>query len=122
MHREVFAEHVVVADAQARRLVLVFQILRRVADDAAGMKTVAHANRCQPREINVRSDHAIRAQLHAFVNHGVWPDPDRGIQFCLGMNDGGRMNHEIKSDAFGLIAKFKNAARTKRLCVTAFRC
>jgi hypothetical protein len=38
MNGDVFAEHVVIADAQARRLTLVFQILRRVADDTAGVK------------------------------------------------------------------------------------
>ena len=83
MHRDVFAEDIVVADAQARRLVLVFQILRRVADDAAGVKLVARANRRQPGEINVRPDDAIRAQLHALVNHGIRPDADRGVQLRL---------------------------------------
>ena len=48
MNRDVFAENIVVADAQPRRLVLVFQILRRVADDAAGVKSVARADFRQP--------------------------------------------------------------------------
>ncbi len=93
MHRDMFAEDVVVANAQARRLVFVFQILRRVADDATGVKPVARANRRQPGKINMRPDDAVRAQLHAFVNHGIRPDPDRGVQFGLRMNDGGWMNH-----------------------------
>ena len=77
MHRDVFAENIVVADAQPRRLVLVFQILRRVADDAAGVKLVVRADRRHAREINVRPDDAVRAQLHAFVNHGIRPDAGR---------------------------------------------
>ena len=43
MHRDMFAEDIVVADAQARRLALVFQILRRIADDAAGVELL-----CEP--------------------------------------------------------------------------
>ena len=77
MHRDMFAEYIVVADAQPRRLALVFQILRLVADDAAGMKRIVRAGRRQPREINMRPDDAVRAQLHAFVNHGIRPDAER---------------------------------------------
>ena len=76
MHREMFAEHVVITNAQPRRLALVFQILRCIADDAARVKTIAHAYRRQSRQINVRPDNAIRAQLDALVNHGMRPDPD----------------------------------------------
>ena len=71
---DVLAENVVVADAQARRLVPVFQILRRVADDTARVKRIVRADGRQAREINVRPDDAVRAQLHAFVNHGIRPD------------------------------------------------
>ena len=41
-----FAEKIVVADAQSGRLVLVFDILRRLADDAAGVKTVVRPRWC----------------------------------------------------------------------------
>ena len=114
MHRDMFAEDIVVADAQARRLVLVLQILRRVADDAAGVKLVARAYRRHPGKINVRPDHTVRTQLHAFINHGIRPDPDGGIQFCPGMNDGGWMNHEIKVTHWASISKSK--MRTARRC------
>ena len=93
---KMFMEYIVVANAQPRRLALVLQILRRAADDAAGVKIIARASRGQSGEINVRPDDAIRAQFDALVNHGIRPDPDRGIQFCPGMNDGGRMNHKFK--------------------------
>jgi len=44
VHRDVFAENIVLADAQPRRFSFVFQVLRRVADDAAGVKNIARAN------------------------------------------------------------------------------
>ncbi len=40
MHRDVFTKNIMVANAQTRRLVLVFQVLRRVADDATRVKFV----------------------------------------------------------------------------------
>ena len=48
----------------ARRLILVFQILRRVADDAAGVKLIVRANLRHACQINMRPDHAVRAQFH----------------------------------------------------------
>ena len=93
MDGDMLAKNVVVADAQPCRYAIVFQILRRVADDAAGVKLVARANRRESREINVRADDAICAQLHAFVNHGERSDLDRRIQLRLWMNDGGWVNH-----------------------------
>jgi hypothetical protein len=41
----------------------------------------------------------MRAQLNAFVNHGIRPDPDCRIQFCLRMNDGGWVNHFAATDS-----------------------
>ena len=78
-----FAEAVVVADAQPRRLALVFQVHRLVTNDTAGVKPIVRANRRQSREINVRPDDAVRAQLHASVNHGIRPDANGRIQFRL---------------------------------------
>ena len=93
MDGNMFAEDVVVSDAQPRRLVLVFQILWRVANHATGMELVVRANRRQSGEINVRPDDAIRAKDDALVNDGIRSDPDRRIQLCFWMNDGGWMNH-----------------------------
>src|SRR5947209_1428441 len=93
MHGDVFAEDVVVADTQTGRLVAVFQILRRVADDAAGVEAISRADGRQPREINVRTDDAARAEFHAFVNYGAGANADGGIQFGVRVDDGGRVNH-----------------------------
>ena len=67
-----------------------------VTNDTAGVKLIVRANRRQSREINVRPDAAVRAQFHAFVNHGIRPDANGRIQFGLRMNNGGWMNHRIK--------------------------
>jgi hypothetical protein len=72
-----FAKAVVVADAQPRRLTLVFHVHRLVPNDTAGVKPIVRANRRQPREVNLRPDDTIRPQLDARINHGVWPNPDR---------------------------------------------
>ena len=96
MRRKMFAKHIVVADAQPRWLVLVFQVLWRIADDTAGVKTVARTDRGQPREIYLWPNDTIRAQLDALIDHGVWPDPDRRIQLRPGVNDGRWMNHKFK--------------------------
>ena len=93
MNRDVFAENILVANPQPCRFALVFQILWRVADDAARVEPVAGANGRQPGEIHMRPDDAVRAQLDASVNHGIRPDLNRRVQFCLRMNDGRRMNH-----------------------------
>ena len=93
VNRDVFAKNILVADAQPRRLALVFQILRRVANHAARVEPVAGANRRQPGEINVRPDDAVRAQLNTGVNHGERLDSNRRVQLRLRMNDGRRMNH-----------------------------
>ena len=91
-----FAEAVVVADAQPRRLTFVLHVHRLVANDTAGVKPIVRANRRQSREINERPDNAMRAQFHAFVNHGIWPDVNGRIQPGFRMNDGGWMNHKVK--------------------------
>jgi len=96
VHREMLAKDIVVADAQARRLSPVFQILGRVADDAAGMKHIVRPDRRSSRQVNVRPDLAVRAQLHPGVNHGIWPDADGRVQPGFGINDGGWMCHGTK--------------------------
>ena len=68
----------------ARRLVLVFQILRRVADDAARVELILRPILVIAREINVRPDDAMRAQLHARVNHGIRPDATVASSFACG--------------------------------------
>ncbi len=93
MHRHVFAKNIVVANAQAGRLALVFHILRRVADDAARVKLVAPANLGHAHQINVRPDDAVGAQLHARLDHGVRADADVRAQLRRRMDDCTWMNH-----------------------------
>jgi hypothetical protein len=50
----------------------------------------------QTREVNVRSDHAMRSDLDIAIHHGIRPDANRGIQFRAGVNNGSRMNHGFK--------------------------
>jgi hypothetical protein len=56
-----FAEKIVRADAQAGRLILVFDILRRVADDAVRVEALSGPDGGVPGQINVRPDPAARA-------------------------------------------------------------
>ena len=87
------AEHVGVADPQPRRLIVVFQILRRLANHAADVKAVFRPNGRQAGQIYLRAHDAVRADLNAFVNDRVRPHLDARVQFRLGVNNGGRMNH-----------------------------
>lgn len=96
VHREVFAKDIAVADAQARRFAFVFQILRIVADDTTGMELVARADLGDTRNVNMRADHALGADLNRFVDDGVGTDPDGGIDFGLRVNDRCGMNHALK--------------------------
>ncbi len=74
MNRGMFAEDIVVANAQAGRLVLILQILRGVADHAAGVEAVVRANGRVAGQINVRPDDGALADGHRFVNNGVRSD------------------------------------------------
>ena len=76
-----FAKHIVVADAQSRRLALVFQIHRRIANDTTRVEPVAFANARRAEQADLRPDDAVIAQLHARLNHGARPDGDIRAQF-----------------------------------------
>ena len=93
VHRDVFAENIFVADAQPGRFVLVFQILRRVADDAAGVEPVAGADFGFARQINVRPDDASAPNSTPASITAIRPDLNGRVQLRLRMNDGRRMNH-----------------------------
>src|SRR5262245_52537579 len=93
MHGAVFAKHVAVAHAQARRAALVLEILGRLADDAPGKEAVLLADPGVPGEQHMRADHATRAQHHMLIDHGVRADRDRTGDLGMRMDDGGGMNH-----------------------------
>jgi hypothetical protein len=94
MNRHMFPEDVVVADAQPGRLAIVLKILRRLAKDDPGVNGVRRTNRCCPRDMNVRSNPAVRADHHPFIDDRIGTNDDTAVNFRFGMNDGGLMNHE----------------------------
>jgi len=56
IHGNVFAKDVMVANEKTRRLAGVFQVHRRIANDATGVKAVVRAGNQHPGEIDVRPD------------------------------------------------------------------
>src|SRR2546427_486200 len=76
---DVFAEDVPLADAQAGRLALVFQVLGSIADHAAGVELIVRPNAGRSSKVDVRPDPAIRADNDLSINHSVWPALGRTI-------------------------------------------
>jgi|SRR5450755_1284666 len=97
MRRHVFTEDVVIADAQPCWRILVLEVLRCVTDDAAGVKFIMRANRCEAGQIDVRSYDAAGSQLHVFIDGGMGPDLNGGIQLRSRMNNSSGMNHTAAS-------------------------
>ena len=93
MHRDVFAENVVVTNAQPGRFFFVFQVLRRAADHAAGVKRVVGADGRVPGQMRVRPDGTIRTHNDVFINERIRSDAHRCIHLRPGMDDRCRMNH-----------------------------
>jgi hypothetical protein len=102
MRGEPFAKKIMVADFQPGRLVLVLYVLRRLADDATGVKAVPLSDDSLAGEIDVRPDAAVRSNNHIAVNYSVGADLDGGIQLGLGMDDGSGMDHEMAAGKFPL--------------------
>ena len=88
------AKYVFVANAHSRRLALVFQILRRLANDAAGEELIAGADDGLARQVNVRSDDALRPDPHAFINDCVRAHSYGGVEGGFRVNDCSWVNHE----------------------------
>lgn len=88
MHGGMFAEDIMITDAEPRGFVLVFEVLRGVTNDTTGMETVMSASRKDAGEIDMRADDAMRPKLHLGVNDGVRADADSGVEFGRRMNDG----------------------------------
>ena len=81
MSREVFAENIVVADPQSSWSAVVFQILRRIADNTARVKLISRANSRDAGNVNVWTDDAVRTNFHQFINDSEWADANCGIKF-----------------------------------------
>src|SRR5207249_3032812 len=71
-----FAEGISVADLQPRVPALVFQILRRGADDRVGEEDVSAADRRLPEDGDVVEQPAARADLHVRPDDAERPDLD----------------------------------------------
>src|SRR5580704_14628891 len=93
MHGDMFTEHILIADAQTGRIALVFQVLRRITDDTAGMELIAGANRRPSRDVDVRAHDAFGSEFDVRVYYCIGADLYARMHLCLRMNDGGWMNH-----------------------------
>ena len=94
MRRRVLPKDVVIPNPQPGGRPVIFHVLRRLPDHAAGKEAVVRPDRRLPRQVDMRADDAVRADLHALIDDGVRSDPDRGVQLRFGMNYCGRMNHQ----------------------------
>ena len=97
MRGDVLAENVVISYAQSCGLVFVPEILGRVTDDAACVKIIVRADRRQPREIDVRSDGALRSYFYALADDRIGPDFDACIQLRSRMNNSSGVDHGAAS-------------------------
>ena len=94
---EVLAKNIAVADPQTRWLVLVFQILRRIPDDAAGMKLIPGSDGCMTGQMDVRTDPTISSDHDVCVDDGVGAYLHGWVELSGVMYDGGGMNHKPKT-------------------------
>jgi len=93
VNRYMLAKDVMFADAQARGLPFVFEVLGRVADHAAGVKFIMGADGDGPGQMDVWPDPAMRTETNVLVDDHVRPNHNRGIELGFGVDDGGGVNH-----------------------------
>src|ERR1017187_5717479 len=117
MRSDVLAENVVIADAQSCGRILVLEVLGRVTDDAARMKFIVRADRRQAREIDVRSDDALRSSFYALADDGIGPDCDGRIQLRSRMSNGSGVDH----GAAILARRHRVLIATARACTRSCR-
>ena len=111
VRRGVLAKDVVVADPQPGRLPSVFEILRRFADHATGIKAVMRADGGQTGQIDVWPDDTVRTDLHAFIDYSVRSNLNRRVQFRPEMYDSGWMDHKIRVRQVPHLPSQKSPAR-----------
>ena len=90
---DVFAKGVPVTDNEPSRLVVVFYVLRVIADDAAGVEVVTLTNRRVAGDVRVRPDLAVGSYRDVFINDGVWANLSAGMDLRIFVDDGSRVNH-----------------------------
>ena len=93
MNGDVLANNVVVTNHDGGRTATKAEILRKIADDGAGVDAVARAEGGCAGEINMGTDLAFVADADFPIDHGVGTNADPGTDASTGMNDSGRMNH-----------------------------
>jgi hypothetical protein len=76
MHGNVLAKDIVISNAHPSRFIAILQILRRFSDDAASKELVSAADYGLAREINMRANDALRADLDSFINNRIRADRD----------------------------------------------
>lgn len=96
MDGDMFAEDVVIANAQSGRFIAVLQILGGFTDDTAGKETISRSNRCSSGYIHMRADDTLSSNFNPFIDDCIRADLNAGVNLCFGMNDRRRMNHEKK--------------------------
>src|SRR5579862_5388749 len=74
MDRDVFAEDVAVADFQTSRLAVVFEVLRRFAENDAAVRRVIAAQCQRAEQLCARPNDASRTNADLAFNNDVWPD------------------------------------------------
>lgn len=92
MNGHLFAEDVAIADFDAGRLVVIFEMLRPFAQDSAGIDEVASAEGHGPEEIRAGADDAIIADGHGAIDDGEGADLDVLAKAGLWRNHGSGVN------------------------------
>ena len=93
MDGDVLTKDIVIAEAQAGAFSFVFQVLRRIANHAAGVKTVVGSNHGVAGEVDLGAEFAMSPKDYLSVNHTIRPDAGAGIDLGFGMDQSGGMNH-----------------------------
>ena len=102
--RAELAEHVAVADLEARRLARVFLVLRRVADRGELEHLVLAPERGRPVDHGMRPDPAAVADLDAGADDGERADHDAFADLRIRRNDRARIDQGLTSGATIMVA------------------
>ena len=92
VHGDMFADLAILADGQRRRLTLVLQILRRMADGGEGENTRPLAHLGDAGHGNVGHQFDTLAQFHVGTDHAKRADNGGISDARLGINDSGGMD------------------------------
>src|SRR5258707_12094786 len=93
IHRDGFAKYVAVADFEARRLALVFLVLRRVAQGSELKYLIVSADPRRTVDHRVRSDPGAGADDHVRTDDREWTDLHVRRDLSLRRDDPARIDH-----------------------------